>query len=76
MKAAVNHGVMAVRVEEVPDSKIEKPTDVIVKVTKGAVCGSDPHIYRGHFKLKEGDTVGHEFMGYVEDIGKEVKSFK
>jgi alcohol dehydrogenase len=76
MKAAVNHGVKDVRVEEVPVPIIEKPTDAIVKVSTGAICGSDLHIYRGHFQLKEGDTVGHEFMGYVEDIGKEVKSFK
>jgi len=76
MKAAVNHGVKDVRVENVPDPKIKEPTDAIVRITKGAICGSDLHIYRGHFQLKEGDIVGHEFLGYVEDVGKEVKSFK
>ncbi|MGB7291120.1 MAG: alcohol dehydrogenase catalytic domain-containing protein [Thermodesulfobacteriota bacterium] len=76
MKAVVNHGIKDVRVENVPDSKIEKPTDAVVRVTKGSICGSDLHIYWGHFQLKEGDTLGHEFLGYVEDVGKEVKSFK
>jgi len=76
MKAAVNHGIKNVRVENVPDSKIKEPTDAIVRVTKGAICGSDLHIYRGHFQLKEGDTLGHEFVGRVEEIGKEVKSLK
>ncbi|MFB3148903.1 MAG: glutathione-dependent formaldehyde dehydrogenase, partial [Thermodesulfobacteriota bacterium] len=45
MKATVYHGLKDVRVEEVPDPVIENPTDVIVKVTKGAICGSDLHIY-------------------------------
>lgn len=76
MKAAVRHGIKDVRVENVPDSRIEKPTDAIVRVTKGAICGSDLHIYRGHFPLKEGDTLGHEFIGRVEEVGKEVKSLK
>jgi threonine dehydrogenase-like Zn-dependent dehydrogenase len=76
MKAAVNHGVKDVRVEEVPDPIIEKPTDAIVRVSTGAVCGSDLHIYRGHFPLKDGDTLGHEFMGYVEEVGRDVKTFK
>lgn len=76
MKAAVNHGIKNVRVENVPDPKIKEPTDAIVRITKGAICGSDLHIYRGHFQLKEGDTLGHEFVGRVEEVGKEVKSHK
>lgn len=76
MKAAVYYGLKDVRVEEVPDPVIKEPTDVIVKITKGAVCGSDLHIYRGHFELNKGDTVGHEFVGRVEEVGDDVKSLK
>ncbi|MCZ6555144.1 MAG: alcohol dehydrogenase catalytic domain-containing protein, partial [Candidatus Dadabacteria bacterium] len=76
MKATVYHGLKDVRVEEVQDPVIENPTDVIVKVTKGAICGSDLHIYRGHFPLNEGDTVGHEFVGRIEEVGSEVTSLK
>lgn len=76
MKAAVYHGLKDVRVEEVADPKIENPTDAIVKITMGAICGSDLHIYRGHFQLNEGDTLGHEFVGRVEEIGDDVKTLK
>lgn len=76
MKAALNYGVQDVRVEEVPDPVIQEPTDVIVRVTMGAICGSDLHIYRGHFELNEKDGVGHEFVGIVEDTGKDVKTLK
>ncbi len=76
MKAAVNHGLKDVRVEEVPDPKILAPTDAIVRITKGGICGSDLHIYRGHFQLKEGDVLGHEFVGRVEEVGSEVRSVK
>jgi len=76
MKAAVNHGLMDVRVDNVPDPRIEKPTDAICRVTKCSICGTDLHIYHGRFPLKEGDCVGHEFIGYVEEVGSEVKSFK
>ncbi len=47
MKATVNYGLKDVRVENVPDPVIEDSKDVIVKITKGAICGSDLHIYRG-----------------------------
>ena len=76
MRATVYYGLKDVRVEEVPDPVIENPTDVIVKVTKGAICGSDLHIYRGHFPLNEGDTVGHEFVGRIEEVGSEVTKLK
>ncbi|MEQ9620182.1 MAG: alcohol dehydrogenase [Deltaproteobacteria bacterium] len=76
MKAAVYHGLKDVRVEDVPDPVIKEPSDVIVKITKGGICGSDLHIYRGHFELNEGDTLGHEFVGRVEEVGSGVKSLK
>ncbi|MDA2920133.1 alcohol dehydrogenase [Desulfobacterota bacterium AH_259_B03_O07] len=76
MKAAVTYGTKDVRVEDVADPKIENPTDAIVKVTAGGICGSDLHIYWGHFQLKEGEGVGHEFVGRMEEVGKDVKSLK
>jgi threonine dehydrogenase-like Zn-dependent dehydrogenase len=62
-----------VSVEEVPDPQIEKPTDAIVRVTSTNICGSDLHLYEtlGAF-MTDGDVLGHEPMGVVEEIGAEV----
>jgi threonine dehydrogenase-like Zn-dependent dehydrogenase len=72
MKALVWHGTQDVRVEEVPDPKIEQPTDAIVRITSSAICGSDLHLYDvlGPF-LDRGDILGHEPMGVVEEVGPE-----
>ncbi|MGE0133804.1 MAG: zinc-dependent alcohol dehydrogenase [Dehalococcoidia bacterium] len=73
MKAVVWHGRRDVRVEEVPDPRIEAATDAIVRVTSTAICGSDLHLYEllGPF-LDAGDILGHEPMGIVEEVGSEV----
>jgi threonine dehydrogenase-like Zn-dependent dehydrogenase len=73
VKAVTWHGRRDVRVEEVPDPRIEEPTDVIVRITSSGICGSDLHLYEvlGPF-LQEGDVLGHEPMGIVEEIGSEV----
>jgi threonine dehydrogenase-like Zn-dependent dehydrogenase len=73
MKALTWHGRRDVRVDEVPDPTIEEPTDAIIKVTSTAICGSDLHLYEvlGPF-LDEGDVLGHEPMGIVEEVGSEV----
>jgi len=76
MRAALTYGPNDVRIEKIDDPKITSPNDVIVKVTAGGICGSDLHIYRGHFPLPEGSGVGHEFVGRVEEIGSDVKNFK
>jgi threonine dehydrogenase-like Zn-dependent dehydrogenase len=74
MKAVVYHGKEDVRVEDVPDPRIEQPTDAIVRITSSAICGSDLHLYGGKvIKLEEGDVLGHEPMGIVEEVGSEVK---
>jgi threonine dehydrogenase-like Zn-dependent dehydrogenase len=77
MKALTWHGRRDVRVETVPDPKIEEATDIIVRVTSSGVCGSDLHLYEvlGPF-LSEGDILGHEPMGIVEEVGAEVTSVK
>ena len=73
MKAAVWHGKRDVRVDEVPDPVIQEPTDAIVKITSSGLCGSDLHLYEtlGPF-MTEGDILGHEPMGIVEEIGSAV----
>jgi threonine dehydrogenase-like Zn-dependent dehydrogenase len=73
MQAVVWHGKRDVRVDSVPDPAIKDPTDVVVRVTSTGICGSDLHLYEvlGPF-LAEGDILGHEPMGYVEEAGPEV----
>lgn len=74
MKALTFHGRRDVRVDQVPEPKIEQPTDAIVRVTSTAICGSDLHLYEvlGMF-IDEGDVLGHEPMGVVEEVGSEVE---
>jgi threonine dehydrogenase-like Zn-dependent dehydrogenase len=73
MKAVTWHGKRDVRVDSVPDPTIEEPTDAIVRITSTGICGSDLHLYEvlGPF-MCEGDVLGHEPMGVVEEVGKEV----
>src|SRR3954469_13003220 len=77
MKAVAWHGKRDVRVDTVPDPKIEQPTDAIVRITTTAICGSDLHLYEvlGPF-MGEGDILGHEPMGIVEEVGDEVTELK
>jgi threonine dehydrogenase-like Zn-dependent dehydrogenase len=73
MKALTWHGKRDVRVDDVPDPRIEQPTDALVRITTTAICGSDLHLYEvmGPF-IGEGDILGHEPMGIVEEVGSEV----
>ncbi|MEU9829055.1 zinc-dependent alcohol dehydrogenase [Micromonospora chersina] len=77
MKALTWHGKRDVRVEDVPDPRIEEPTDAIIRVTSTAICGSDLHLYEvlGPY-LKPGDVLGHEPMGIVEEVGAGVTRLK
>lgn len=73
MRAMTYHGAHDVRIETVPDPVIEAPDDIILRVTATAICGSDLHLYRGKIPTVEhGDIFGHEFMGIVEETGKDV----
>jgi threonine dehydrogenase-like Zn-dependent dehydrogenase len=77
MKAVVWHGKEDVRVDNVPDPELRHPTDAIVRITSSAICGSDLHLYsKLGIAMKEGDIIGHEPMGIVEDVGSEVKHVK
>lgn len=73
MKAVVWHGKHDVRVEEVPDPRIEEPNDAVVRVTSTAICGSDLHLYSKLWPvMRAGDVLGHEAMGIVEEVGPQV----
>ncbi|HET6691862.1 MAG TPA: alcohol dehydrogenase catalytic domain-containing protein [Miltoncostaeaceae bacterium] len=73
MKAVTWQGRRDVRVEDVPDPRIEEPTDIVVRITTTGLCGSDLHLYEvlGPF-IDPGDVLGHEPMGIVEEVGPEV----
>jgi threonine dehydrogenase-like Zn-dependent dehydrogenase len=77
MKAVCWNGKTDMRVETVPDPEILNPRDAVVKITATAICGSDLHLYDGYIPtMKKGDILGHEFMGEVVDLGREVKNLK
>jgi threonine dehydrogenase-like Zn-dependent dehydrogenase len=73
MKALTWHGRRDVRIDDVPDPRIHEATDAIVRITSTAICGSDLHLYElfGPF-IDEGDILGHEPMGIVEEVGPAV----
>ncbi|TDD81253.1 glutathione-dependent formaldehyde dehydrogenase [Actinomadura darangshiensis] len=77
MRAVTWHGKRDVRVDNVPDPKIKEPDDAIIRVTSSGICGSDLHLYEvlGPF-LGEGDVLGHEPMGIVEETGPDVAHVK
>jgi S-(hydroxymethyl)glutathione dehydrogenase / alcohol dehydrogenase len=76
MKAAVFHKPGDISVDNVDDPKIEKPQDIILRVTSTALCGSDLHIYDGFFPQLKDQIMGHEFMGIVEETGAAVTKLK
>lgn len=77
MRALTYHGTKDVRVETVPDPVLQHPQDIVLRITATAICGSDLHLYRGKVPgLKDGDILGHEFMGVVEECGPEVTRVK
>ncbi|MBB5775616.1 zinc-dependent alcohol dehydrogenase [Nonomuraea jabiensis] len=77
MKAVTWHGKRDVRVEEVPDPAIKEPNDAVIRITSTGICGSDLHLYEvlGPF-MAEGDILGHEPMGVVEEVGPAIENIK
>jgi threonine dehydrogenase-like Zn-dependent dehydrogenase len=74
LKAVVWHGKEDVRVDNVPDPIIRESTDAIVRITSTAICGSDLHLYAKLSPImREGDIIGHEPMGIVEEVGRDVQ---
>lgn len=76
MRALVYHGPKNVSVDEVPDARLEKSTDVLVKITTANICGSDLHMYEGRTDVEEGKVLGHENMGEVIEVGEGVDRVK
>lgn len=76
MRAVVYNGVRDVSVEDVPDPFIERPTDVIVRITASNICGSDLHMYEGRTDLKPGTVMGHENLGEVVEVGHAVRKIR
>ncbi|WP_027589475.1 zinc-dependent alcohol dehydrogenase [Pseudomonas sp. RL] len=77
MRALTYHGAHDVRVDTVPDPKLQQPDDILLRVTATAICGSDLHLYHGKIpETRDGDIFGHEFMGIVEEVGTGVTALK
>jgi threonine dehydrogenase-like Zn-dependent dehydrogenase len=74
MRATVMYGAGDVRVEDVPDASISKPTDALLRVTRACICGSDLWPYKTMEPDPDGARMGHEFVGVIEDVGSEVES--
>ena len=77
MHAVVWHEIGDIRLEEVPEPQIKRPTDAIVRLTSSAICGTDLHFIRGTVSdMVEGTILGHEGVGVVEKVGSNVRNFK
>src|SRR3954453_6430984 len=76
MRATVMYAAGDVRVADVPDPQIVDPTDAIVRVTRGCVCGSDLWPYADMEPSETGQSMGHEAIGVVEDVGADVRTVK
>jgi alcohol dehydrogenase len=77
MKSLLFAGPNLMKIDDVPEPKLERVTDAILRVTTASICGSDLHIKHGMMPwIKPGTIIGHEFAGVVEETGSEVSSFK
>lgn len=76
MRGIIFHGPHDVRVEHIPDPQLTDPRGAIVRVTRASICGSDLHLYHGTVPAEPGVVIGHECVGIVEDIGREVRRFR
>jgi threonine dehydrogenase-like Zn-dependent dehydrogenase len=72
MRATLIHGPRDIRLEDVDDPRVQRPTDAVVRVVAACVCGSDLWPYRGVRRLSGPRRIGHEFVGVVEEVGAEV----
>ncbi|HLD99743.1 MAG TPA: zinc-dependent alcohol dehydrogenase [Bdellovibrionota bacterium] len=77
MRAVVFRDIGDIRLENVPEPKLQQSTDAIVRLTASAICGTDLHLVRGTVPgMKNGTILGHEGVGVVEEVGNEVRNFK
>ncbi|NOK12789.1 zinc-dependent alcohol dehydrogenase [Corallococcus exercitus] len=76
MKAVVFHGIGDIRLDDVAEPKLKEPTDAIIRLTASAICGTDLHMIRGTMPgMKPGTILGHEGVGVIEELGKDVRNF-
>ncbi len=77
MRAVVFHGIGDIRLDDVPEPRIEEPTDAVVRITASAICGTDLHLVRGTVPgMEPGTVLGHEAVGVVEEIGDRVRNLE
>ena len=77
MKALIWEGVNDLKVEQVPDPRIQNRQDAIVKVLRSTTCGSDLHLIGGYIPfMRAGDVLGHEFLGEIVEVGPDVGKHK
>jgi threonine dehydrogenase-like Zn-dependent dehydrogenase len=76
MRATVMYGAGDVRIENVPDARLVEPTDAVVTVTRACICGSDLWPYKAMEPSEKGRVMGHEAIGIVESVGKDVRNLK
>ena len=77
MKAVVFHGIGDIRLDDVPEPRIQDPTDAVVRITASAICGTDLHMIRGTLPgMKPGTILGHEAVGVVEEVGRDVRNLQ
>jgi threonine dehydrogenase-like Zn-dependent dehydrogenase len=76
MRAVIYHDVRDFRVTDVPAPELSGSRDALVRISLGAICGSDLHIFNGNVPIQEGAILGHEFVGVVERVGSEVQSLR
>lgn len=77
MQAIVFHGIGDIRLEDVPEPRIQEDTDAIVRITTSAICGTDLHMVRGTLPgMKKGTILGHEAVGIVEEAGRGVRNLR
>ncbi|RZF26336.1 glutathione-dependent formaldehyde dehydrogenase [Paraburkholderia sp. UYCP14C] len=77
MKAVVFHGIGDIRLDNVPDPKLQQPSDALVRLTSSAICGTDLHMVRGTLgEMQPGTILGHEGLGIVEEVGRSVRNLR
>ncbi|HEX3233492.1 MAG TPA: zinc-dependent alcohol dehydrogenase family protein [Gemmatimonadales bacterium] len=76
MRATVMYGAGDVRVETVPDARLKEPTDALLTVTRGCICGSDLWPYKSMEPSEKGRRMGHEFIGVIEAVGSAVRTIR
>jgi threonine dehydrogenase-like Zn-dependent dehydrogenase len=76
MRATTIHGPRDIRVEDLPDPVLTEPHQALVRVVAGCICGSDLWPYRGDNAVEPGETIGHEMVGVVAEVGRDVRAFR